>query len=314
MNENKYTYPGPFCQRLQSLLPLLAVWLLLMTACSKKEEPVPNGKIQKLSFDCSSGSQTDAIREIEVFVFDDQERFIGRTSTQVDGAITLDYPQTSALHCIAWGNSKDSSLEFSPLKPGDSLEKGYLTLKPLSPARAEETFSNTPPDLFWGAIQIDNTSTTDTGKPLQMVMQPTTASIHITIDGLAEATGTEDGDYAVVVSEPAGSIDFSDNYDGKTRHCLTGSFDAAKEYIIPAFRLFPAAGSEGIEFDVIHNGKLLKSITQTSDGKPIIPVPGKELTLQIKFDTPPPPPSTGGDLEIKPPEWDEVDVTVSVTK
>ena len=311
MNENKYTYPGPFRQRLQSLLPLVAVWLLLTTACSKKEEPVPNGKIQKLRFDCSSGSQTDAIREIEVFVFDDQERFIGRTSTQVDGAITLDYPQTSVLHCIAWGNSNDSDLEFSSLKPGDSLEKGYLTLKSLSPARAEETFSNTPPDLFWGAIQIDNTSTTDTGKPLQMVMQPTTASIHITIYGLAEATGTEDGDYTVVVSEPAGRIDFSGSYSGKTRHRLTGAFGTAKEYIIPAFRLFPAADGEGIEFGVIHDGKLLKSIAQTSDGKPIIPVPGKELTLQIKFDAPP---STGGGLEVKPPEWDEVDVTVSVTK
>lgn len=314
MNENKYTYPGLFRQQLQSLLPLLAVWLLLTTACSKKEEPIPNGKIQKLRFDCSSGSQTDAIREIEVFVFDDQERFIGRSSTQAGGTITLDYPQTSVLHCIAWGNSKDSNLEFSPLKSGDSLEKGYLTLKTLPSVRAGETFCNMPPDLFWGAIQIDNTPTTDDRQPLQMVMQPTTASIHITIDGLPETTGTEDGDYAVVVSEPAGRIDFSGSYGGKTRHRLTGAFDTAKEYIIPAFRLFPTVGGEGIEVDVIHDGKLLKSITQTSDGKPIIPVPGKELTLLIKFDAPAPPPSTEGGLEVKPPEWNVTDVTVSVTK
>ena len=314
MSENKYIYPGPFRQRLQSLLPLLAVWLLLTTACSKKEEPVDNGKKLKVSFDCSSGSQADAIREIEVFVFDDQERLLGRTGTLVDGTIVLDYPQTSTLHCIAWGNSKDSDLEYSSLKPGDSLEKGYLTLKSLSPVRAGETFSNTPPDLFWGAIQIDNTLTTDNRQSLKMDMQPTTASIHITIDGLPETTGTEDGDYAVVVSDPAGRIDFSDNYSGKTCHRLTGAFDTEKDYIIPAFRLFPTVGGEGLDFDVFHDGELLKSITQTSDGKPIIPVPGKELTLLIKFDAPSPPPSTDGGLEVKPPAWEVTDVTVSVTK
>lgn len=311
MNENEYTSPTFSRQRLQSLLPLLSLLLLLTTACCKKEEPVNNGRKQKLSFDCSSGSQTDAIREIEVFVFDDQERLLGRTSTQVEGTIVLDYPQTSVLHCIAWGNSKDSGLEFSPLKLGDSLEEGYLILKTLSPVRAGETFSNMPPDLFWGAIQIDNTSMPDDRQPLQMVMLPTTASIHITIDGLPDATGTESGDYSVVVGEPAGRIDFSGSYGGKTRHRLTGTFDTGNDYIIPVFRLFPAVGGEGIGIEVFHGGELLKSITQTSSGKPIIPVPGKELTLLIKFDTPP---SFDGNLEIKPPEWDTTDVTVSVTK
>ena len=98
MNENEYTSPTFSRQRLQSLLPLLSLLLLLTTACCKKEEPVNNGRKQKLSFDCSSGSQTDAIREIEVFVFDDQERLLGRTSTQVEGTIVLDYPQASVLH------------------------------------------------------------------------------------------------------------------------------------------------------------------------------------------------------------------------
>ena len=295
MNENKYIYPGPFPWRLQLLLSLLSVVLLLTTACCKKEELI-TGKRLKFSFDSSLDPPSDAIREIEVFVFDEQKRLIGRVSTQIDGTVVLDYPQTSVLHCVAWGNSKDSSLEPPLLQPGDPLEKGYLTLKPFSPTRAETTFSNTPPDLFRGATQIDNNTTAGDQQPIQMVMQQTTASIHITIDGLPETTGTEAGDYTVAVSEAADRIDFAGGYSGKVVHRLAGSFNAGKEYIIPPFRLFPPAAGKGIRIDISHEGKLLKSITQISDGQPLLLVPGKDLTLLIEF-------TPSGGVEVRPSGW-----------
>lgn len=306
MNENKYTYHGPSPWRLQYLLLLLSVFLLLATACCKKEEPI-SGRILKFCFDSTSPVDPDVIREIEVFVFDDQERLIGRASTQLDGTVTLDYPQTPILHCIAWGNSKDSSLELSPLKPGDSLEKGYLALKPLSSTRTEGTFSSPPPDLFRGAILIDNNTTASDQLITDMVILPTTASIHITISGLQETIGTETGKYAIVVSEPPARIDFAGKYSDKAVHHLTGSFNTKKEYIIPPFHLFPTAAGEGIKIDILHDGKLLNSITQTSDGSLILPKAGKELSLLIEFD------SSGG-VEVRPPGWNPTHIDVVFPK
>lgn len=314
MNENKYTYPPSSLQWLLPLLPLMSVLLLLTAACSKREvepEPKPTPeKVRKLKFSFGSTSQpdVDAIREIEVFVFDDQERLIGHTSTHVDGTVVLDYPQTPMLHCVVWGNSKDSCLELSTLQLGDSLKKGYLALTPLLPTRAEEACSNTPPDLFWGDIKIDNRTTPADQQPAQVALLPTTASIHITIDGLPEATGTESGDYAIEVTGQASRIDFTNNYGGETLHHLTGSFNAKKEYIIPPFHLFPTATGKGIKVDILHDGKLLKSFTQASDGKPLLPEAGKEMTLLIKFAL-----SGGIEIEVKPPAWNSTDIEVEVT-
>lgn len=307
MNENKYTYPNSSLWRLQHLLPLLSVVLLLMAAGCKQER-LPGGRLLKFSFGSTSQPDPDAIREIEVFVFDDREQLIGCTDTKSDGTVSLDYPQTSTLHCIAWGNSKNSSLELPLLQPGDPFDKRYLALKKISSIQGGTQFYNTPPNLFRGAIQLDNNPTPSNRQPvtIPMVMQPTTASIHITIGGLPEATGTETGDYAIVVDGASSRIDFSGNYSGKAVHRLTGSFNTRKEYIIPAFRLFPPAAGKGIRIDVSHDGKLLKSITQTSDGERLLPVAGKALELSIKF--------TPDGVEVKQPGSDPTDIEVVYPK
>lgn len=308
MNENKYI-SSSFSSTVAHLLPLLSVLLLLTTACSKKEvEPEPK-ELRKLkfSFDSTSQPDIDAIREIEVFVFNDQERLIGRASTHIDGTVVLDYPQSSTLHCVVWGNSKDSSLELPDLQWGDPLDKGYLALKTISPTRVEETYCNTPPELFRGAIQIDNNTTPADQQPTQVNLLQTTASIHITIDGLPEATGTEFGDYTIEVTGQASRIDFSGSYGGKALHSLTGIFNTKKEYIIPPFHLFPTAAGEGITVNILHDGKLLKSITRTSNGKPLLPEAGKEMALLIEFTL-----SGGIEIEVKPSAWNSTDIEVEV--
>ena len=301
MNKNKYICLTPSLQRLRYLLPLLSV-VLLLTAAGCKREDLNGGRQLKFSFDGTS--RPEAIREIEVFVFDDREQLIGCTDTQIDGTVTLDYPQTPTLRCIAWGNSKNSSLELPLLQPGDPFNKGFLVLKKTSPTQAETQFHNMPPDLFRGARQPDNNPTPGNRQPvtIPMVMLPTTASIHITISGLPEITGTETGDYAVTINGASSRIDFSGNYSGKAVHRLTGTFNTRKEYIIPAFRLFPPAAGKGIRIDISHDGKLLKSITQTSDGQLLLPVAGKVLELSIKF--------TPDGVEVRLPGWNPTDVEV----
>ena len=311
MNENKYTYPALSLQRLQHLLPLLSVVLLLTVAGCRKDD-LNRGKTLIFASNGTSQTGSDGIREIDVFVFDDREQLINRTGTQPDGAVELDYPQTSTFHCIAWGNSKDSGLELSPLQSGDPLAKGAFTLKKLSSIQDGTTFSNTPPDLFRGATQTDN-NTIGTRLTIPIVMQPATASIHITIeglltiDGLQEATGTADGNFTLEVSQAAARIDFEGNYSGKAVHSLTGSFNSKKEYIIPSFHIFPPATGNGIRLDVSHGGKLLQSITQTSDGQRLLAEAGRKLELLILF-------RPDGSAEARLPGWTPTDVEVAYPK
>lgn len=306
MNENKYTYPGFSLQRLLHLLPLLSVVLLLTAAgCAKND--LNRGKTLIFAGNGTSQPASDGIREIDVFVFDDREQLISRTGTQPDGAVELDYPRTSSFHCIAWGNSKDSGLELTPLQPGDPLSKGSITLKKLLSTQDGTTFSNTPPDLFRGATQTDNNNTTNTRQVIPMVMLPATASIHITIDGLQEATGTADGNYTLEVSQAAARIDFEGNYSGQAVHSLEGSFNSEKEYIIRPFHIFPPATGKGIRLDVSHGGKLLQSITQTSDGQRLLAEAGQKLELLILF-------SPDGSAEARLPGWKPTDVEVAYPK
>lgn len=302
MNEYKYTYPGPSLQWLQHLLPLLCVMLLLTTAGCRKED-MSGGRQLKFSFDSTSQPDPDAIREIEVFVFDNQLRLISRATAGIDGTLSLDNLQSPTLHCIAWGNCNDDSLEFSTLQPGDPLGKAYLALTPLSPARAGTQYLNTPPNLFWGAIRTDNNTTAGNGQTIPLMMQPVTASIYITISGLPEITGTTAGNYTLEVSRSASRIDFEGKPGGTAVHCLTGTFNAQKEYIVPPFRLFPPVAGKGIKIAVFHNGKLLKNITQTSDRRPILPEAGKALKLLIVF-------SDDGDVEVRQPGWSPTDIEV----
>lgn len=298
MNENKHTYPGSSPWRLRHLLPLLpAVLLFTVAGCWK--DSLPGVRQLKLNFYNASQAGSGAIREIEVFVFDDQQQLSNRATGTIDGTLSLDRPRTTTLHCIAWGNSNDKSLRLPVLQPGDPLDGAYLTLTPLSPAKDGTQYLNTPPNLFRGAIETDN-KTIASQPSFNMKMQPTTASINITISGLPETTGTETGDYALVVDGPAARIDFSGNYSGKAVHRLTGSFNTKKEYVIPRFRLFPTAAGKGIRIDIDHNGELLKSITQTSSGQPILPEEGKELSLLIKF--------TPGGVEVKQPGENSTDI------
>lgn len=306
MNKYKYPSPGSSLWQLQQLLPLFSVVLLLATAGCRQDR-LPGERPLKLRFGSISQAGSAAIREIEVFVFDDQLRLIGRATTTVDGTLSLDYPHTSTLHCIAWGNSKNNSLEISTLQPGDPLEKGNLALTPLSPAQDGTTYSNLPPDLFRGTIKLDNNATTAAQPSNRMVMLRTTASIHITIDGLSETIGTAAGLYTVEISKAASHVDFEGNYGGTATHRLTGSFNAQKEYVIPPFRLFPPAVGKGITIAIFHDGILLKRITQTSDRQPIRPEAGKDLKLLIIFDP-------GGDVEVKAPGWNTSDVEVVYPK
>ena len=305
MNENKHTYPGSPLWRLQHLLPLLSA-VLLLTAAGCREEGPTGGKQLRLSFHNASQADPGAIREIEVFVFDNQLRLVSRATGAIGGTLSLDCPQTPTLHCIAWGNSYDNSLDFSTLQPGDPLDGAYLALTPLSSAKSKAQFLNTPPDLYRGAIRIDNNTTTVPQLSFNMKMLPATASIDITIGGLPEATGTTDGNYTVEVSRPAARIEFEGVPSGAAIHRLTGSFNTRKEYIIPPFRLFPPPDGKGIKIAVFHNGKLLQDITQTSDRKPILPVVGKELALQVMF-------SPDG-VEVRPSGGNSTDVEVVYPK
>lgn len=184
MNENKHTYPGSSLWRLQHLL-LLFPAVLFLTVAGCWRDGLPGKRQLKLSFHGTSLADGDAIREIELFVFDDQQQLINRATGTIGETISLDYPSTRPLHYIAWGNSNDKSLRLPTLQPGDLLDGAYLALTPLSSVKAETQYLNTPPDLFRGAIDTDN-KTIARGAPFTMEMRPATASIHITISGLSE--------------------------------------------------------------------------------------------------------------------------------
>ena len=111
-----------------------------------------------------------------------------------------------------------------------------------------------------------------------------TASMNITLQGLQDLTGTNDGNYSLVVRETSSRMDFNGNYGGPpASYSPAMTLAANKDFEVSMFRLFPTAEGNGLTIDIYHNRSLLKSITADGSGKPIVPIVGKTTNLLLNF-------------------------------
>ena len=241
-----------------------------------------------LQNDISGGEE--AVKDISLYVFDDKDLLVDILPFSISETVVLNYKDIPTLHCIALGNIRGGEVAVSDLKPGDPLEKGFISLQQVNNRAAILTRAaniyNSPSDLFFGEIKLENNTVANRSEESrEFMISRMVASMNITIRGLQRITGRADDNYSVVVHETASMEDFKGRFGGApAAYQPEGSMNDRREFIVPSFNLLPTVNNSGLTIDIYHDNQLLRTVTTANDNRPIIPVIGKTLNVLVNFE------------------------------
>lgn len=245
------------------------------------------------------GILPETMKDISLYIFDDKDRLLDIFPMSGTEPVILNYPDIPMLHCVALCNTQDGTMSVSPPEKGGSCSDGFISLKPAGPTRAEQGIFTSPADLFYGELEIENNTTPSKAERQVVPVSRMTASLNITLRGLQRLTGTEDGDYSLVVRQTNSRMNFDGTYGGTPASYSPPVTPAAnKDFEVSMFRLFPTVNAAGLTIEIYHNGTLLKSVHADGSGNPIIPVVGKTMNLLLNFEG-------SVNVEIELTEWGE---------
>lgn len=258
--------------------------LLLLSGCiAENNDDCFKGVPLKVKL--PAGISQETIKDMNLYVFDDKDLLLDILPISSKEPVMLNYPGIPSLHCVAWCNIQNGTMSVSSLKKGDPLSGGFISLKPSVPTRTEKSMFTSPADLFYGELNIENTSTSARIEEQALTVSRMVASMNITVRGLELLSGSNDGDYSLVVHETASRVDFEGRYGGDpASYQLSSRFEVGKDYKIPVFNLFPTMEeNKGVTIDIYRNGDLLRSLNMDSSHQPIIPVVGQTLNVLLDF-------------------------------
>lgn len=238
-----------------------------------------------LKVNLPAGISQETIKNMNMYIFDDKDLLLDILPINSKEPVMLNYPGIPSLHCVAWCNIQNGTMSVSSLTKGDPLSGGFISLKPSVPTRAAKSTYTSPADLFYGELNIETTSTSAHMEEQALTVSRMVASMNITVRGLELLSGSNDGDYSLVVHETASRVDFEGRYGGDPASFQFSSrFEVGKDYKIPTFNLFPTLeGNKGVTIDIYRNGELLRSVNTDSSHHPIIPVVGQTLNVLLDF-------------------------------
>lgn len=266
------------------ILSLMFTLLLLSGCIAENTDDCSLGTPLKVSL--PAGVPSETVKDMTLYVFDDQDMLLDMQPMNLEESFMLDYPDIPAFHCVVLCNVRDSTLLVTPLKKGEPCSDGSVSLKPFVPTKAEEkNLFTSPEDWLYGEITIENKR--DVNHPAEQHLEVSRggASMIITLRGLQRLTGTEDTDYSLIVGETCSRMDFYGKYGGPpASYSPPVNLADNRDFLVSLFQLFPTAENKGLTIDIYHHNVLLKSITADGSGKPIIPVRGKTMNLLLDFE------------------------------
>lgn len=260
--------------------------LLLLSGCIYDDlSKCFRGRVLSLNVTLQEGLADGEVRDISLYVFDENDLLLDILAVGLSEPVELNYPGVTAIHCVAWCNVGGGEVRVSPLQKGDAFSRGSVSLKQLSDVRSGGALYRSPSDLFYGSLKLAGDTPAEAGVDNRLYVNRMVASMNVTIRGLQGLSGSSGGDYSLVVRETTGRVDFGGVYGGdRASYSVRGSMNAAKEYVVPGFRLFPVFAGEGLIIDIYRDGVLLRSVSLNQGGEPVVPEVGTTLNVLLNFE------------------------------
>lgn len=229
----------------------------------------------------------DVVRDLSLYVFDKDKRFLEQLRTYIGEPLQIYYPDQDELYVVSWGNLDGGTVELPPLTRGTPMHEAYIRLldapqEQRSKAPATRSIAMSPSDLFYSCDEIYlKTGTTTTYK---LVMNRKVSAMAVTIRNLQSYANRYDDDYSLVVRDTYNTLDFYAQLRGdKVGYAPAAAFNQKKELIAPLFNLLPSHAEGVVEIDVYHGDELITTVKNDSQGQPFKAEAGKVLNVLVDF-------------------------------
>lgn len=255
-----------------SRIMLIFAFPLMMTGCimeNLEECSVDyNFKVKAYSSLGDEELNRDDVRDIRLYIFDEEMRFIKSMDTRLGEPISIEIPKSEDIHVVGWGNMGGGSPNVIEPAVGDIMSDCFISLSKYDGTRSSVKVLP-PDDLFRGYVTVTRQQQQQ-GSEILLPIYREVGSMTVTVRGLKRYAGFDDDDYYIVAHGKFDGIDFSGNLmGGKTAYHPSGSFvmnGGKEEYYVPSFNMLP---TEDIIIDVYHGTELIMSVLRHSEGDAI---------------------------------------------
>lgn len=246
------------------------------------------------------------ISGVMLYVFDNDETLLEVIPTRVGNTEILRHPGFPSLHVVAVANT--SACSIPELTCGTSkLSHGEVCVNPLGTKYDGLDISDTPDDLFWGSVTVDNTPDIERGT-VELPIRRMIAGVYVRVKNLRREVGdmqATDGRFRIMLGVPHSKIDFRGTPCSPTRaasdpvnHLFTGSFrniSGGEYFEAPGqntvtkaaefHRIIATDQGCPVTLGIYHNDTLVTSepITADDKGNPLRARNGKLNTITVFF-------------------------------
>ena len=223
---------------------------------------------------------TDEVKDVKLFLFDGDGRFLRGIDTRVGERVGVDIPPGETVRVVAWGNLGQDGQSHTQPGEGDML--GGCLVGLLRDVRSPE-HSLPPADLFRGDIVLaDPSGAGETALPIYREV----GGMAVTVRNLKAFAGFPDDDYRVVVRGTFSGIAFDGRRSGDgASYQPVGAFSPGvnnPDHLTPPFNLIPEEEEEsGVTIDIYHGDRLVASVSCDGEGNPIMVEKGRLTNVLV---------------------------------
>lgn len=264
-------------------------WMLLLaivglhTSCTKEDTSECNVALllNVKAYVNSVEIGGENIKDITLYVFDQNSLFLEQINTNVNELVSLDYRDASHFNIVAVGNGKQGGQAMPTLSVGDHISTGLISIKQ---TRVVYPVYTTPDDLFMGMVESVVNVRRNNSEVIIVPIQRVMASVNITVKGLKEYYGAGDDNYHIVIRKTYSTFDFYGRGSGtEISHQPTGSFNAQERYVVPDFNILPLANNGAMVLDIYYGNVLITTVVNDSSGNKLVPKAGQLLNILVDF-------------------------------
>ena len=256
------------------MLIVIISFAFLFTGCWKDDLSNCPDNSRKINLTVKAYDQnnteltTDVVKDVDLYLFDSQKRFLKQMKAPLNTSIVLDLSditEETQFHIVGWGNVSDGKQSFPQPQVGDKMEDCFVKL-----LTDEASFTLPPTDLFRGDVPLVFSATNSGSQELLLPMSRQTGSLTVTVLGLKEFYGEADDNYSLVVRSVGSSIAFNGTLpNDPVSYKPAGAFSTEggkEEYEVPIFNILPC---DGIFIDIYHGTDLVTTLSASNEGLPI---------------------------------------------
>lgn len=261
-------------------------------------------RVRVMDTDGTDITDEGCVRDVTLYVFDKDERFLKQFNAKVGKPLQLYFPDQETLHVISWGNLTGERACLPELTTGTSIHEAKICLlnapRTESKATAMRSVAISPDDLFYAYNKIPLNYEFQTSFTVRL--NRSVSSIAVTMRNLQSYANRYDENYSLVVRETHNTIDFYTRLSGeKVGYVSASSFNDKKELIGHPTNLLPSLAEDAIEIDVYHDRQLITTVKKDSQGRSLKTEKGKLLNVLVDF-------RLNVEVEVSITPWGEVQI------